>query len=236
MKTIVEPDRASLVAATAQRLTEALAALIASKGRARIALTGGSVGIELLAALVRADVDWSNVEVTWSDERYVAADSPDRNARQAREALLAHVPIPAENVHELPADDGTPLQVAAAAATERLVAAGPLDITLLGMGPDAHIASLFPGMPGVQQRGIAVIGVSDSPKPPPNRLSFTVDAINASDRVWLVVAGADKAEAVRLARSGADAATAPAGMARGRAETLMLLDAEAAALLDEGGR
>lgn len=236
MTIIVHDDRAALVDRTADRLAALLAELIAAKGHATVALTGGSVGIALLAALADREIDWQRVRITWSDERYVAADSPERNAVQAREALLDHVPIPAENVHELPADDGTPLADAATAGTALLRELGTIDLTLLGMGPDAHIASLFPGHPGVHESGIAVIGVTDSPKPPPSRLSFTVDAINASDRVWLVIAGADKAPAVSLARSGAPAADAPAGTARGRHETLMLLDAEAAALLEEGGR
>lgn len=236
MTVIVHDDRAMLVERTADRLATLLGELIAAQGRATVAVTGGSVGIALLAALAERAIDWQHVHVTWSDERYVAADSPDRNAVQAREALLDLVPIPASNIRELPADDGTPLADAAAAGSKLLRELGPIDLTLLGMGPDAHIASLFPGHPGVHESGVAIIGVTDSPKPPPSRLSFTVDAINASDRVWLVIAGADKAEAVALARSGAPAAEAPAGTAHGRHETLMLLDAEAAALLEEGGR
>ncbi len=236
MSLVVHADRAALVAETADRLTALLEERIARQGRATVALTGGSVGGELLAALAERDIDWTRVHVTWSDERYVAADSPDRNARQAREALLDRVPIPAANVHELPADDGTSLADAAVAATGLLQRLGPIDLTLLGMGPDAHIASLFPGLPGVLERGVAVIGVTGSPKPPPTRLSFTIDAINASDRVWLVVAGSDKAPAARLARGGAEPSVAPAGAARGRSETLWLLDAEAAALLEEDGR
>lgn len=236
MTVIAHRDRAALVSQTADRLTALLGDLIAQQGRATVAVTGGSVGIELLAALADRDIDWRHVVITWSDERYVAADSPDRNARQAREALLDLVPIRAENVRELPADDGTPLDEAAAAGTALLQSLGTIDLTLLGMGPDAHIASLFPGMPGVRQPGVAVIAVTDSPKPPPSRLSFTVGAINASDRVWLIVAGSDKAEAAALARSGAAPEVAPAGTARGREETLMLLDAEAAALLEEDGR
>ncbi|WP_347753588.1 6-phosphogluconolactonase [Agrococcus sp. ProA11] len=236
MTVIVHDDRATLVERTADRLATLLGELIASQGRATVAVTGGSVGIALLAELADREIEWQRVRITWSDERYVASDSPDRNAVQAREALLDRVPIPAENIRELPADDGTPLADAAAAGTALLRELGPIDLTLLGMGPDAHIASLFPGHAGVHEAGVAVIGVTDSPKPPPERLSFTVDAINASDRVWLVIAGADKAPAVALARSGASAADAPAGTAHGRHETLMLLDAEAAALLEEGGR
>ncbi len=229
MRAVVEGDRAALVAATADRLTALIAELIAERGAAIIAVTGGSVGIELLGALVDRDIDWERVVVTWSDERYVDAGSPDRNARQAREALLDRVPIPAGSVLELPAADGAPLAAAAAAGSELLAGLGSIDLTLLGMGPDAHVASLFPGLPGVRETGARVIAVRDSPKPPPERLSFTLDAINASDRVWLIVAGADKADAVALARSGAGADEAPAGAVRGRLETLMLLDEDAAA-------
>ncbi|WP_413319999.1 6-phosphogluconolactonase [Agrococcus sp. 1P02AA] len=242
MSVIVHADRAALVAQTADRLTALLQELVEAQGKATIAVTGGSVGTELLAALAERAIDWQRVVITWSDERFVAADSPDRNAVQAREALLERVPIPVEQVHELAADDGSAsdaaaaLQAAAAAGTAMLHDLGQIDLTILGMGPDAHIASLFPGLPGIQESGVAVIGVTDSPKPPPTRLSFTVGAINASDRVWLVVAGADKAEAVALVRGGAAPSEAPAGAAAGRRETLMLLDAEAAALLEEDGR
>ncbi len=228
MRAIVEGDRAALVAATGDRLAALLAECIAAQGRATIALTGGSVGSELLASLVDRDIDWEHVVVTWSDERFVPADSPDRNARQAREALLDRVPIPADNVRELPASDGRSLDDAAERATAMLAALGGIDLTLLGMGPDAHVASLFPGLPGVGEVGARIIAVRDSPKPPPERLSFTLDAINGSERVWLIVAGADKAEAVALAHSGASAVEAPAGAVECRLETLMLLDDAAA--------
>lgn len=225
-------DRADLVREAGARVHALLRDLIERRGRATIALTGGSVGIELLSAIPAEGIDWSRVHVTWSDERYVAADSPDRNARQARPGFLDRVPLPAANVHELPADDGTPLAEAAARASAALQALGPIDLTLLGVGPDAHCASLFPGHPGVDERGSRIIAVRDSPKPPPERLSFTLDAIAASERVWLVVGGADKAEAVRLALSGVDASVAPSGAARGRVETAWLVDDEAAALTE----
>lgn len=227
-------DRAALVRETGARVAACLRALLDEQERATVALTGGSVGIEVLGAIPAEGIDWQRVHVTWSDERFVAAESPDRNAGQARPALLERVPIPAANVVELPATDGpdgNDPDAAAERATDALRALGRVDLALLGVGPDAHCASLFPGHPGVEERGARVIAVRDSPKPPPERLSFTLDAIAACDRVWLVVAGDDKAEAVRLALSGADASVAPSGAARGRLETRWLLDEEAAALI-----
>ncbi|MCR8669661.1 6-phosphogluconolactonase [Agrococcus sp. HG114] len=231
MRRTVHADRAALVRETARELAELIEASVAARGRAAIALTGGSVGTELLAALAELPVDWSRVALTWSDERFVDAASPDRNARQAREALLDRVPIPAEHVLELPAAGATSLDEAAARASELLERLGAIDVTLLGMGPDAHVASLFPGLPGVHERGARIIAVRDSPKPPPERLSFTLDAINASDRVWLVVAGADKADAVARVLDGADVAEAPASGVAGRLETRIVLDAAAASRL-----
>lgn len=231
MKSVVHADRAALVGAAAGSLESLIAELVERQGRATIALTGGSVGTELLAALADRPIDWARVTLTWSDERFVEAGSSERNATQAREALIDRVAIPSASVLELPAADGRSLDEAAEAATAMLRELGPIDLTLLGMGPDAHVASLFPGLPGVHAEGTAVIAVRDSPKPPPERLSFTLGAINASDRVWLVVAGEDKADAVARVLGGADLAEAPAVGVAGRLETVMHLDAEAASRL-----
>lgn len=231
MKPVVHADRAALVGAAAGSLEALIAELVARQGRATIALTGGSVGTELLAALADRPIDWARVTLTWSDERFVEVGSSERNATQAREALIDRVAIPSASVLELPAADGRSLDEAAEAATAMLRELGPIDLTLLGMGPDAHVASLFPGLPGVHAEGTAVIAVRDSPKPPPERLSFTLGAINASDRVWLVVAGEDKADAVARVLGGADLAEAPAVGVAGRLETVMHLDAEAASRL-----
>jgi len=231
VKPVVHADRAALVAAVADSLEALIAELVERRGRATIALTGGSVGTELLAALADRPIDWARVTLTWSDERFVGAGSSERNATQAREALIGRVAIPSASVLELPAADGRPLDDAAEVATGMLRELGSIDLTLLGMGPDAHVASLFPGLPGVHVSGSAVIAVRDSPKPPPERLSFTLDAINASDRVWLVVAGADKADAAARVLGGGDLAEAPAVGVAGQLETLMHLDAEAASQL-----
>jgi 6-phosphogluconolactonase len=101
-------------------------------------------------------------------------------------------------------------------------------VLLLGVGPDAHVASLFPDMAGVHEQDRTVIAVHGAPKPPPTRISLTLPAITSADDVWLLVAGAGKASAVGLALSGAGPVQAPAGAAVGRRATVWLLDRAAA--------
>lgn len=225
---VVHPDRATLVAESAERLAATIDAVLAEQDACHVALTGGSVGIELLAAMRDVRVDWSRVHCWWGDERFVPAADGDRNALQAREALLDHVAVPEANVHELPASDaGLDLDEAAVAATRELDGI-TLDVTLLGMGPDAHVASLFPGHAGAAIEGEGVIAVRESPKPPPERLSLTRDTLNRSRRVWLVVAGDDKASALALALSNADPREVPAAGVHGTLETRYLVDRAAA--------
>lgn len=231
---VIHADRAALVAETADRFATTVSVVLGEQDECHVALTGGSVGIELLAALRGRTLDWSRIHCWWGDERFVPAADGDRNALQAREALLDHVGIPAEHVHELPASDaGLDLDAAAAAATAEL-GSRALDLVLLGMGPDAHVASLFPGYDGTDVDGVGVIAVRDSPKPPPERLSLTFDALNRATRVWLVIAGDDKASALALAMSTADRHEVPAAGVHGTRETRYLVDRAAASLLPDG--
>ncbi|MEV7216168.1 6-phosphogluconolactonase [Kitasatospora cineracea] len=235
---LVHRDAALLAQAAAARLLTALADAQATRGTAHLVLTGGRNGNALLAALAahpaRDAVDWAHVELWWGDERYLPAGDPERNAVQAASFLDAVRPLGAR-VHEMPADGGTPAEdateqyaaelAAAAAPGERL----PLfDVLLLGVGPDAHVASLFPGHPGVERADGTVIAVHDSPKPPPTRLSLTLPALHHARQVWLLAAGPDKADAVALARTAPGATTAPAGAVTGTERTLWLLDEAAA--------
>lgn len=231
---VVHADRASLVAETADRLATTISVVLGEQDECHVALTGGSVGIELLAALRGRAIAWSRVHCWWGDERFVPAADGDRNALQAREALLDHVDIPAANVHELPASDaGLDLDAAAVAATAELDDRA-LDVVLLGMGPDAHVASLFPGHAGTDVDDAGVIAVRDSPKPPAERLSLTFAALGRAARVWLVVAGEDKASALALAMSTADRHEVPAAGVHGTVETRYLVDRAAASLLPDG--
>ncbi|MEU4154012.1 MULTISPECIES: 6-phosphogluconolactonase [unclassified Streptomyces] len=241
---VVHRDKELMAEAAAARLITKIVDAQASRGHASVVLTGGRNGNGLLAALASAPardaIDWSRLDLWWGDERYLPEGDPDRNYTQAREALLDAVPLDPARVHPMPASDGpygADVDAAAEAyAAELAKAAGPedhaevpeFDVLLLGVGPDTHVASLFPELPAVRETERTVVGVHGAPKPPPTRVSLTLPAIRAAREVWLLAAGEDKAEAVAMALSGAGEVQAPAAGAQGRARTLWLLDAAAA--------
>jgi 6-phosphogluconolactonase len=237
------PDKAALVSAVGDRLIGAITDAVRKRGQALVVLTGGGTGIGLLEHVRDNDdaIDWSKVHVFWGDERYVPDDDDDRNEKQAREALLDHINIPAANVHAMPASDGEfgdDIDAAALSYEQVLAAiaddgqpAPEFDVHLLGVGDEGHINSLFPHTPAVRETDRQVVGVTDSPKPPPKRITLTLPAVHRSREVWLVVAGADKADAAAAAVGGADPGDVPAAGASGREATLWLLDEEAASKL-----
>lgn len=242
-----------LAATTAARLITRLLDVQSERGEATVVLTGGSVGIatlrEVAQSPARLAVDWSKVNFWFGDDRFVATDSPDRNAGQAAEALLNHIPVDPKRVHAMAASDTvvdleesvalytTELADAARAEWENdddatgdeAPAVPRFDVLLLGLGPDAHIASLFPEMAGIRTQGVPVVGVRHSPKPPPLRVSLTLETINSAQEIWIVAAGADKAAAVGLGLAGASEVQVPASGARGINKTMWLLDEAAAA-------
>jgi 6-phosphogluconolactonase len=227
-------DAGELAAAAGARLVGAITSAVANRGQAVIVLTGGTVGIALLrhVAAYAPDVDWSKVQLFWGDERFVPAEDADRNYRQAREALLETISIPSANVHEMAASDGEfgdDIE-AAARAYEKLLPE-EFDVHLLGMGGEGHINSLFPDTDAVREDSRLVIAVTESPKPPPRRITLTLPAVRRAREVWLVVAGAEKAEAAAAAIGGAAALDVPAAGAIGREATVWLLDKAAASKL-----
>jgi 6-phosphogluconolactonase len=245
VSTVVEifPDSETLVGAAGSRLVDAIRTAVAARGRALIVLTGGGNGIGLLKYLGAhgQQIDWACVHLFWGDERYVPEDDGERNDKQAREALLDHIDIPSSHVHPMPASDGEfgSDLAAAALAYEQLLAANAepgdpapnFDVHLLGMGPEGHINSLFPDTPAVRESTRMVVAVEDSPKPPPQRITLTLPAIQRSREVWLMVSGAAKADAAAAAIGGAQPASIPAAGAIGLETTLWLLDKDAAAKL-----
>ncbi len=244
---VVHRDPDLLARSVADRLVTRLVEAQADTGRAHVVLTGGGMGSAVLAALAtgpgRDAVDWSAVHVWWGDERFLPAGHPDRNETQARSALLDSLPLDPARVHAVPASDAPGVRDvddAAARYADELArvaadegtgrdAVPEFDVLMLGVGPDAHVASLFPEMAAAHETERTVVGVHGAPKPPPLRVTLTLPAIRRAEEVWLVAAGAEKAAAVGLALSGAGPVQAPAGSVTGRRSTVWLLDRAAAA-------
>lgn len=227
-------DATELAKAAAARLVGVITSAIVNRGRADVVLTGGTVGIALLRHVTGFgnDIDWTKVHLYWGDERYVPRDDADRNYRQAYEALLESIAIPSENVHAMAASDGEfGDDIERAARAYAKVLPNEFDVHLLGMGGEGHVNSLFPDTPAVKETERLVIAVTDSPKPPPRRITLTLPAVRRAREVWLVVAGAEKAEAAAAAINGAAAVDIPAAGAIGRDKTVWLLDKAAAGRL-----
>ena len=242
---VVLADADELAGAVAARLLARLQAAQAERGEASVVLTGGSVGIAVLRAVrdspERGAVDWTRVDLWWGDDRWVAQDSPDRNDGQAREALLDALDLDPSRVHRMGfrggPDGDDPDAAAARYAQELRAAAGPgelvpaFDVLLLGMGPEGHTASIFPESPAAHDERTA-LAVHGCPKPPPTRVSLGFPALTAAREVWVVAAGEEKAPMVALALSGVGRVQVPVAGARGREQSLWLLDEAAAAELD----
>ena len=200
-----------------------------------IALAGGSTPKALYALLAGAALPWSEMHFFWSDERLVPPGDPESNYRMAHEALLSRVPVPAANVHrvrtELPDDE-------AARAYELDIRdhLGPqtrFDLILLGLGPDAHTASLFPGSPALRERARLIAPVVAS-KPPPRRVTFTPPLLNAAASILFLACGAEKSEALKGVLEGPrDPDRYPAqAVAPADGEVLWLIDRAAAGRLE----
>lgn len=241
---IVHRDAPLLAKAVAARLVTGLVDAAAARGAASVVLTGGGIGTAVLAELSAAPaadaVDWRHLDVWWGDERFVPTGDPDRNETGARDALLSKVDVDPARVHPMPGPDGPdgddPEEAAARYATWLRDATRPedhgevpsFDVLLLGIGPEGHVASLFPGMPALYDER-PVVAVRGSPKPPPTRLSFTLPSIQAAREVWILASGPEKADAIAMALSDAGPVQVPAAGARGRQRTLFLIDSAAAA-------
>lgn len=235
---VVERDQDALATTVARCLQAHLEQARAAGRHAEIGLTGGSMGSATMAAWVQTQAacaaDLSDVALWWGDERYLPAGDPDRNDTQADEAGLARLGLPESAVHRVPGPDSSDdLADAAAryAATIRSAGRGGFEVLMLGVGPDGHVASLFPGHPAQQTSDAITVAVHGSPKPPPERVSLTFEAMERSHEVWFLVTGGDKAEAVRDGVEGAPPEVSSAAQVRGTARTVWFLDEEAASLL-----
>jgi len=198
-----------------------------ARGVCHLALAGGSTPKRAHELLAEADVDWSRVHLWESDERAVGPDDDESNFKMIRESLLDRITIPDENVHRVMGERGAEAAADAyegelRACVDSSTQAGipVLDIVMCGLGEDGHTMSLFPGNPGVAVKDRLVVGVHDAPKPPPDRISFTLDLVHAARRTILLTAGASKAEALAAVLESPDAHV-PASLLRfGRLEVI----------------
>jgi len=216
-------DSKDLPARAAARIALELNAALSQRGQASLALAGGTTPKATYEALAGLPLDWARIDVFFGDERCVPADHDESNYRMAKAALFDRVNIPKERIHRMQGELTD--RDAAARAYERELP-DRLDVVVLGIGEDAHTASLFPGSPALnegERRVVPVIG----PKPPPERLSITPPVLRDA-RVCIVLAsGAGKATAVRQAlRDPLDIAQVPSQLAR---DGVWFLDEAAAA-------
>lgn len=234
------PD--DLAREAARRFVEAAADARAQHGRFSVALSGGTGPRKLFELLAVAPychaVDWQSVHVFFADERFVPHDNQDSNMLLASQTLLNHVSIPAANIHPMPFSLSGPEDCASHYTKTLQLFFGDskpeFDLILLGMGPDGHTASLFPGRPDYDGW---VAAVHESPKPPPTRLTLTLNLINQARRIIFLVSGADKENMVsRIFISGEAGEPLPAANVIARqGSTEWLVDRAAGASLIEAG-
>jgi 6-phosphogluconolactonase len=221
---------------------------VAERGDFFCSLAGGTTPLSsyriLAAPVISSKVNWERTHVFWGDERCVPEGSKDRNDEAALEALLRKVPLPSKNIHRIPAMQPDAAQQyesdllrAFSSSLSLPLKESPVssdiprfDLILLGMGPDGHTASLFPGLPAVEEKTRLVVRVNGAPKPPPARVTFTLPLINAARHVAFLVTGRDKNGALRRVLNGDPAL--PAARVAPRDGTLAFL-ADAAALTGE---
>ena len=221
----------------ARAFIERVVELQAADRDVHVSLTGGTVGILTLKTLSQEPylerIDKNRLHIWWGDERFVESTSDQRNANQAKEALLDFWHVPESNLHEFAAsDEGLSIDEAADAFMAHVVEVfgqvlPKIDIAFLGMGPDGHVNSLFPGSTRPLSSQI-VFAEKNSPKQPAERLSFNFEATNAASEIWFVVSGSDKAEAAENVLSDEDCEL-PAAQVTGKSRTRWFIDQAAGA-------
>jgi 6-phosphogluconolactonase len=206
----IYPDIDTLSQQAAQYLVRIAHESIVTRGRFTIALSGGTTPRESYSLLgnepYRSQIDWKLVHIFWGDERCVPADNPDSNYHMADEVLLSKIPIPALQIHRMPADQPDRDAASQAYTVEMHRAFGTngipdFDLIQLGMGPEGHTASLFPHQPSLYEQRRLVMPVS-VPKPPPDRLTFTPPLLNAARNILFLVTGGEKADALQAVLEG----------------------------------
>lgn len=219
----------ALSGAAARALVDEGKNAIDQRGRFALALSGGETPKHLyrrLASDHRDGLPWRDVHLFWSDERYVPRDHPESNAGTAL-ALLRPLGLPDENVHAPDTALATP-EDAARRYDEELARFHPLDAVLLGMGEDGHVASLFPDAPALEETERLAVAVRGVPKPPPERITMTIPALNGARAVHFLVTGSVKRAALKRVLTGTDSSL-PASRIRPREGAILYwIDREAA--------
>lgn len=216
-------DAIELVAEVTAQILQSVEEGLTERGRFDLALTGGTLGLEISKKIVEVlnqnANDFAGLHIWWSDERFVASDSAERNAFVFHEKLFNK----SVEVHEIIASNlGS--AVDALSDYEAQLSKVKLDLIILGLGPDGHVASIFPGRADLDNLN-RVFLISDSPKPPSVRISFTMATINSAEKVWIVASGEGKADAVTKIIE-ADLSI-PASYVRGSRHTRLIVDTEA---------
>ena len=219
----VFPDAAALARTLADALCAEAAAAIAARGAFHLVLAGGSTPHALYRALADRHAGDARWQVWYGDERCQPAGHPERNSVIAEAAWLAASPIPSENRRAIPAEHGA--AEAAVRYASRLTGVGEFDVVLLGMGEDGHTASLFPGHDwGTAPGSPDVLAVAAAPKPPRERVSLSAARLSRSRKVWFVISGAGKRDALQRWKNGE---VLPVAAVHGRLQTMAWLDAAA---------
>lgn len=226
----IAPNRTDLIRHARSRLIDRLQAAAQSRDRITLALSGGSTPKPLYESLIEADLPWEKLHIFWGDERYVPNDHPDSNEKMTREAWLNHSPIPPENIHPVPTHLPTPIEAAAAYEETLRQVFGistphefpALDVILLGMGDDAHTASLFPHTEALKVCDRLVTCGEKSGQP---RITFTIPLINQAHHVLFLLAGESKQPALaQVFAETADPQQYPSRFIRPDGECLWMMD------------
>ena len=215
-------DIDELVAVTVPEVIEEIQDGISRNSEFHLVLTGGTLGVALSVAIANElnNGDFTGLHIWWSDERFVAAESVERNAF----AFHGNIKNANIHVHEGLASDQAKSVQDSASDYELALENVDIDLNVIGLGPDGHVASLFPGMTDIDDQR-RIIAVTDSPKPPAERISFTMSMINSAEEVWIVAAGESKADAVTKIVEGD--LSIPASYVRGNSHTRLIVDTEA---------
>ncbi|TYZ58811.1 hypothetical protein PybrP1_001587 [[Pythium] brassicae (nom. inval.)] len=199
MVAVVRPTPDDVGAAVGELVLRVSQEAIAARGRFTLALSGGSLPKILNKGLsaLQGDVNYAKWHVFFADERCVPLEHDDSNYKACKEALFDHVAIPAAQIHTI--DASLSPEAAAVDYTAKLATIWGdelprFDLILLGMGPDGHTCSLFPGHKLLQERTLFVASIDDSPKPPPQRITLTYPVVNNAEHIAFVATGAGKAE------------------------------------------